>query len=140
MLSPSQHGWGSSRGRVAFGTNSESGEEGWMRWRVSIAVLVLALTVFALGPTRPPAQHPWHVVHSGQAGQLTVYGGAPLGARLGLPLAGGDLDGDGKADLVVTPMFADSGTMRQRDSAGEAVVIFSSGSIGGVIDLATLPR
>lgn len=94
----------------------------------------------AIGAGPVVAQTPWDVGNTGQAGQLTVYGGAPLGARLGLPLAGGDLNGDGKADLVVTPMFADSGTSRQRDSAGEAVVILGAAPIGGVIDLALLPR
>lgn len=110
------------------------------RRRSSMAALVLALMFFAIGERGTLAQQAWDVGNTDQAGQLTVYGGAPLGARLGLPLAGGDLNGDGKADVILTPMFANSGPARQRANAGEAVIVLSSGTIAGVIDLATLPR
>jgi hypothetical protein len=96
--------------------------------------------VTVLGVRVAQAQAAWDVGDTGRTGQLTLWGGALFGARLGLPLAGGDLNGDGNADVIVTPMFADSGPNREREAAGEAVIILSSGAIAGEIDLATLPR
>lgn len=106
----------------------------------SSLIAVCALSTL-LAPCWVRAQGaPWDVGETDRVGQLTLYGGAPLGARLGLPLAGGDLNGDGNADVIVTPMYANSGPARQRERAGESVIILSSGTIAGVIDLATLPR
>jgi hypothetical protein len=88
---------------------------------------------FAAGPAVA-----WDVGVTTQTGQLTVYNRTADGARLGYPLASGDLNGDGLDDLVLTPMYADSGPLRDRDAAGEVAIVLSDGVIGGERDLATL--
>jgi hypothetical protein len=48
----------------------------------------------------------------------------------------GDVDGDRRADVILTPMYADSGPARERVRAGEVAVVLSSGAITGETDLA----
>ncbi len=93
----------------------------------------LALLLAAL-----PAGAAWDVGGSGQTGQTTVYLRTAGGAGLGLPLAAGDLDGDGRDDLILTPMNADSGPTRDRFSAGEVAIVFSGATSTAVRDLAAL--
>jgi hypothetical protein len=80
----------------------------------------------------------WNVGEVDRAGQRTVYAPAREGARFGLPIAGGDIDGDGRSDLVITPMNADSGPGRSRSRAGEAILVLDPYSIDGSLDLADL--
>jgi hypothetical protein len=84
------------------------------------------------------ARAAWDVGDTGQMGQWTIYGRSAFGAAIGLPLASGDLNGDGFADVILTPMNADSGPSATRDRAGEGVIVLSSGTISGQIDLAAL--
>ncbi|HSQ00390.1 MAG TPA: hypothetical protein VL049_24485, partial [Candidatus Dormibacteraeota bacterium] len=100
--------------------------------RVGLAWLGLGLLVLAA----PVAA--WDVGVTTQSGQWTIYNRTANASRLGFPLAAGDLDGDGKDDLVLTPLNADSGPEKERDSAGEAVIVLSNGVIGGERDLALL--
>ena len=101
---------------------------GRVRW-AGLAAGLLAMAAPAVG---------WDVGVTTQTGQWTVYNRTANASRLGFPLAGGDLNGDGKDDLVLTPMNADSGPTRERDSSGEAVILLSNGIIGGERDLALL--
>lgn len=100
--------------------------------RVRGACLGLGLLVLA-GPAAA-----WDVGTTTQSGQWTIYNRTANASRLGFPLAAGDLDGDGRDDLVLTPMNADSGPTRERDSSGEAVILLSNGVIAGERDLALL--
>jgi len=93
------------------------------------------VALLVLGGTAPAV---WDVGERTQLGQLTVYNRTVGGAMLGYPLAAGDVNGDGRDDLVLTPMNADSGPERERDSAGEAVILLSDGVIEGERDLALL--
>ncbi len=87
------------------------------------------------------AADPWNVGDLEQAGQWSIFDRTAHASGLGLPVAAGDLNGDGRADVVLTPMNADSGPGKTRESAGEAVIALSSGTVQGVLDLATLdPR
>ncbi len=92
----------------------------------------------ALLAASAPAAAVWDVGLTGQAGQMTTYNRTANASRLGFPLAGGDVNGDGLDDLILTPMNADSGPQRQRTSAGEVVILLSNGVIAGERDLAAL--
>jgi hypothetical protein len=93
---------------------------------------------FGSAPRKACGTSAWNVGNTAQAGQWTIYGRTGNGAGLGLPVASGDLNGDGKRDVILTPMNADSGPGRTRSRAGEAVLVLSSGSIAGELDLATI--
>ncbi|MGE3498076.1 MAG: hypothetical protein AB7N53_09275 [Candidatus Binatia bacterium] len=100
---------------------------------------IACVLAFAALVQAPPANAiPWDVRDVAQAGQQTFYYRTANASRLGFPLAGGDVNGDGRADVILTPMNANSGPNRERASAGEAVIVLSNGVIGGERDLAAL--
>lgn len=103
---------------------------GTARWRSAwVGIGLLALTAPATA---------WDVGVTSQSGQWTVYNRTAGASLLGFPLAAGDMNGDGSDDLVLTPMNADSGPQRERDSAGEATILLGDRTIGGERDLAEL--
>jgi hypothetical protein len=71
-----------------------------------------------------------------QDGLLTFYGAAPRGGEIGLPVGAGDLNGDGRADVVFCEMYA---TMLGRNNCGLVNFCLSDGRDTGMIDLATSP-
>lgn len=95
----------------------------------------LSVAAWALAP-RPACAQVWDVGQTARRGQWTVYNRTQDGSEIGLPLAAGDLNGDGFDDLILTPMSAASGPQRERAHAGEAVIVLSSGRIAGERDLA----
>jgi FG-GAP repeat len=96
--------------------------------------------VALLGPRTADAgvTEPWEVGQVDRPGQFTIYNRTMTGAQIGFPLAAGDMNGDGRADLILTPMNADSGPNTNRISAGEATIVLSAGGIAGQRNLAEL--
>lgn len=103
------------------------------RWRAG----ALSLAVLAAAAV-PAGAADWLVGNAPHPGQWTVYGPVARGAALGLPLALGDVDGDGLDDVLFAPMNAASGPARDRRGAGELWVVFSTGKIEGETDLAAV--
>lgn len=101
---------------------------------LSLAVRIL----LGAAPAGAGVPLPWDLREVDRAGQWTIYNGIAGGAAIGFPLATGDMNRDGRADLILTPMIADSGPRRDRDRAGEAAIVFSTGTIAGERDLAQL--
>jgi hypothetical protein len=113
-----------------------------MRGRTTKASWLLVLggaaAAFATAVAAGVLGEPWNVGDVDHPGQRTVYAPAREGARFGLPIAGGDVDGNGNADLLLTPMNADSGPGRSRSRAGEAIFVLDPYALDGSLDLATI--
>src|SRR5689334_15890040 len=73
-----------------------------------------------------------------QDGLLTVYGGMRLGGEIGLPVAAGDINGDGRADVIFCEMYASAGA-GQRINNGQVNFYLSDGRDSGTVDAATQP-
>ena len=59
-------------------------------------------------------------------------------AEFGTPITAGDLDGDGRDDLVISAMAGD-GPANDRSNAGEVAICFNTIPSGGGLDLAADP-
>ncbi len=90
--------------------------------------------------TPVPAQivHVWDLADTAQTGQFTVYNPDVNDAEFGTPIAAGDLDGDGRGDLVISAMAGD-GPDNDRSNAGEVAICFNTIPSGGGLDLAADP-
>ena len=106
--------------------------------RTSLIACLVTLTIGLIGGSADAGVEPWNVGDTDRAGQWTIYGRLARGADFGLPVASGDFNGDGFDDVILTPMTADTGPSGDRGRAGEAIIVLSDGTIGGVIDLATI--
>src|SRR5215469_14213710 len=72
-----------------------------------------------------------------QDGLLVLYGAASRGGEIGLPVAAGDINGDGRADVVFCEMYASSPDGRRNN--GQVNVYLSDGADTGVVDAAKHP-
>jgi FG-GAP repeat len=71
-----------------------------------------------------------------QDGLLVLFGGLRMQGEIGLPVAAGDITGDGRADVIFCGMYGSSGN---RDNNGVVNFYLSDGRDSGVVDAAQNP-
>ena len=101
------------------------------------AILSSVLCCLAI-PVSAQIVHVWDLADTAQTGQFTVYNPDVNDAEFGTPITAGDLDGDGRAELVISAMAGD-GPANDRSNAGEVAICFNTIPSGGGLDLATDP-
>src|SRR5215467_3090855 len=72
-----------------------------------------------------------------QDGLLVLYGAASRGGDIGLPVGAGDINGDGRADVVFCEMYASSPDGRKNN--GQVNLYLSDGRDTGIVDAAGHP-
>ena len=102
------------------------------------AVSPLTILCWLVAPAAGQIVHVWDLADTAQAGQLTVYNPDRNDAEFGTPVTAGDIDGDGRDDLVISAMAGD-GPENDRPNAGEVAICFAVAPTGGGMDLATAP-
>lgn len=78
--------------------------------------------------------HVWDLADATQPGQFTIFNPDANDAEFGTPITAGDIDGDGRDELVISAMAGD-GPDNGRPNAGEVAIYFSDGTIAGQLDL-----
>ena len=81
-------------------------------------------------PVSSQIVHVWDLADTARAGQFTVYNPDVNDAEFGTPITAGDLDGDGRDDLVISAMAGD-GPANDRHHSGEVAVCFRTHTLGG---------
>jgi hypothetical protein len=87
-------------------------------------------------PDNPDIQLAVDTLNTSQNGLLTLFGGVTEGAHIGDPVGAGDVNGDGKADVMFCEMFASQGG---RINNGQVNVYLSTGQDSGAINAAMSP-
>src|SRR5215813_9809013 len=72
-----------------------------------------------------------------QDGLLVLYGGVSRGGEIGPPVGAGDINGDGRADVVFCEMYASSPDGRKNN--GQVNLYLSDGRDTGIVDAAGHP-
>jgi hypothetical protein len=73
-----------------------------------------------------------------QDGLLVLYGGLRLGGEKGLPVAAGDINGDGRADVIFCEMYGSAGSGSRKNN-GLVNFYISDGRDSGFVDAAKRP-
>src|SRR5258705_11371327 len=71
-----------------------------------------------------------------QDGLLVLFGGLRMQGEIGLPVAAGDINGDGRADVIFCGMYGSTGN---RDNNGVVNFYLSDGRDTGFVDAAQNP-
>ncbi len=74
-----------------------------------------------------------------QDGLLTLFGGLRLQGEVGLPVAAGDINGDGRADVIFCGMYGNAGVGTRRNN-GQVNFYLSDGSDSGFVDQSSQPQ
>ncbi|MCI0588803.1 MAG: hypothetical protein L0323_18420 [Planctomycetes bacterium] len=100
----------------------------------------LFVALLALGAPAPAQLlTTWDLALTGQAGQESYFNSEPNSGSVGLPVTGGDYNADGFSDVAIGAMFANSGPLNNRATAGEVYIWWGDGTVGGLFDGATNP-
>ena len=73
-----------------------------------------------------------------QDGLLALFGDLRFGGDIGLPVGAGDINGDGRADVIFCQMYANAG-LGNRQNNGQVNFYISDGRDSGVVDASTNP-
>src|SRR5262245_49943881 len=110
-----------------------------------VAVLLALLLSLVLPFTRQSSRAQGNIIQlavdtevRNQDGLLTIYNNTRSAGEIGFPIGVGDINGDGKADIIMDGMFASAGA-GTRNHNGEIKVYLSDGRDSGDIDLAQNP-
>lgn len=76
------------------------------------------------------------VANFNQDGLLVLFGGLRLQGHIGLPVAAGDINGDGRGDVIFCGMYGSTGN---RDNNGVVNFYLSDGRDSGFVDAAQNP-
>ena len=105
-----------------------------MKYAATLSSVLCCLAI----PVAAQIVHVWDLADTAQTGQFTVYNPDVNDAEFGTPITAGDLDGDGRDDLVISAMAGD-GPANDRSNAGEVAICFNTIPSGGGLDLAADP-
>ncbi|HXG67462.1 MAG TPA: hypothetical protein VNO70_20325, partial [Blastocatellia bacterium] len=111
-----------------------------MVFRVLSIIGVIALFVSGLAAFPTPAQNPRIELavdtnDFNQDGLLAIFGGLRLQGEIGLPVGAGDINGDGRADIIFCGMYGSAGPGTRRNN-GQVNFYLSDGRDSGFIDAA----
>jgi FG-GAP repeat protein len=104
-------------------------------------LLLILLLLFQLIPTRSLAQGgaiqlAVDTANFNQDGLLVLFGGLRLQGFVGLPIAAGDINGDGRGDVIFCGMYGSTGN---RTNNGVVNFYLSDGRDSGFVDAAQNP-
>ncbi len=92
-----------------------------MKYAATLSSVLCCLAI----PVSAQIVHVWDLADTAQTGQFTVYNPDVNDAEFGTPITAGDLDGDGRADLVISALAGD-GPANDRSNAGEVAICFDT--------------
>jgi hypothetical protein len=112
-------------------------------FRVVLFLAIFSLLILPLSKHSTSAQNPSAIEIAvdtavPQDGLLTIYGSVRLGGEIGYPVAAGDINGDGRADVISCGMYATAGGGNRLNN-GLINFYISDGRDTGTVDLAQNP-
>jgi hypothetical protein len=110
---------------------------------VALSLAIISLLILPLSQYSTSAQNPQSVELAvdtavPQDGLLTIYGSLRLGGEIGYPVAAGDINGDGRADVISCGMYATAGGGNRLNN-GLINFYISDGRDTGTVNLAENP-
>lgn len=111
--------------------------------RVVLSLAIISLLILPFSKHITSAQNPSAIEIAvdtavPQDGLLTIYGGVRLGGEIGYPVAAGDINGDGRADVISCAMYATAGAGNRLNN-GLVNFYISDGRDTGSVDLSQNP-
>ncbi|HYP25272.1 MAG TPA: hypothetical protein VE262_01020 [Blastocatellia bacterium] len=105
-----------------------------------VAIISLILSPAVFGPhaaqNNPRIELAVDTLVPYQDGLLVLYGGLRLGGEKGLPVGAGDINGDGRADVMFCALYGSTGDRRNN---GRVNIYLSDGKDTGVVEAGQQP-